>query len=69
MVHRRAAIGQITIETSGRAQLTLETKGETAPGTYTLAISQNEKCATAQYEVTAGGTTPQTGTGIYVTLA
>lgn len=62
-------LGQITINAAGSAKLTLATKGETAPGTYTLAISQGEKRATAQYEVTSGGTTPQTGTGLYVTLA
>ncbi len=63
------AVGQITIDAAGSAKLTLETKGETAPGTYTLAISQEDKRATAQYEVTSGGTIPQTGTGLYITLA
>ncbi len=62
-------LGSITIDAAGSAKLTLETKGETAPGTYTLALSQGEKRATAQYEVTSGGTIPQTGTGLYVTLA
>ncbi len=63
------ALGEITIDAAGSAKLTLATKGETAPGTYTLAISQGEARATAQYEVTSGGTTPKTGTGLYVTLA
>lgn len=61
-------IGQINITASGSAQLTLETKGDTAPGQYTLAIVQGEKQASAQYEVTGGGGNPQTGSGLYVTL-
>jgi hypothetical protein len=53
---------------NGGAQLTLATKGDTAPGQYTLAIVQGEKQATAQYEVTGGGGNPQTGSGLYITL-
>ena len=62
------AIGQINIDAAGNAKLTLNTKSETAPGTYTIAVRQAEKRATAQYEVTSGGTAPQTGTGLYITL-
>lgn len=61
-------VGQITIDATGSAKLTLETKADTVPGQYTLAVSQDQKQATAQYEVTSGGTNPQTGSGLYVTL-
>lgn len=61
-------IGQINIDATGSAKLTLDTKTDTAPGQYTLAVSQGQKQATAQYEVTSGGTNPQTGSGLYVTL-
>lgn len=61
-------IGQVTIDATGGAKLTLETKADTAPGQYTLAITQGQKQATAQYEVTSGGTNPQTGSGLYITL-
>lgn len=61
-------IGQINIDTTGGAKLTLDTKTDTGPGQYTLAVSQGQKQATAQYEVTSGGTNPQTGSGLYITL-
>ncbi len=61
-------LGEITFGASGATELTLSTSGETPPGTYTLAVSQTGKRATAQYEVTSGGTAPQTGTGLYLTL-
>jgi hypothetical protein len=63
------ALGQVNIDATGKVTLTLATTGATAPAQYTLAVAQGAKSASARYEVTAGGGTPLTGQGLYVTLA
>ena len=62
------AFGQVNIDATGTATLTLETTASTAPARYTLAVTQGAAGASAQYEVTAGGGAPLSGQGLYVTL-
>jgi hypothetical protein len=62
-------LGQVNIDATGKVTITLATTGTTAPARYTLVVAQGVQSASAQYEVTAGGGTPLSGQGVYVTLA
>lgn len=62
-------LGQVNIDATGTATITLETTTATAPAQYTLAVAQGAKNASAQYAITAGGGAPVSGQGLYVTLA
>ena len=68
------AIGEATPNAAGEIAMTLRTTTDTAPGTYTLAVQQGNKQASAQFAVTqasgggGGGGTEQTGSGLYLTL-
>lgn len=61
-------LGQVNIDAAGKVTFTLATTAATAPASYTLAVSQAGKSASAQYEVTAGSGGPVSGQGLYVTL-
>lgn len=65
------ALGEITMDATGGVQLTLETTADIAPGLHTLAVSQGQRQATAQFEITGGGGGggSPSGNGLHVTLA
>jgi Subtilase family len=64
------ALGRATADNAGGFRVTLNTNPNIPPATYTLAATQGDKRASAQFEITGGGGGPTpSGNGIYVTLA
>lgn len=61
-------LGQVNMNSSGGAELTLQTKDTIPPARYTLSVVQGAKQASAQYEITGGTGDPISGNGLYVTL-
>jgi hypothetical protein len=64
-------LGQVNINSSGSAVLTLQTQSSIPPGRYTLIVAQGSKQASASFEIIGGSgpsPTPITGNGLYVTL-
>jgi hypothetical protein len=62
-------LGQQVAEADGTFNVTLSTAATIPPGTYTLVAAQGGRQASAQFQITGGGSPGPSGTGIYVTLA
>jgi hypothetical protein len=66
--------GQVESNAAGELQLTLETSAAVAPGVHTLVLSQGNKQASAEFEITSGGGGggggggAPSGGGLYITL-
>jgi len=63
------AAGQTQTDAAGAFVVTLNTTSETRPGAYTFTAAQGAQRATVEYRVTEGGGSPQSGSGLFVTLA
>jgi hypothetical protein len=62
-------IGQEAADADGAFNVTLSTTDAIPPGTYTLVAAQGNAQASAQFQITGGGSSGPSGSGIYVTLA
>lgn len=65
------AIGEISVDASGRFSIALTTERTIAPGSYTLTAAQGERQASARFTITdggGGGGGAPSGNGLYVTL-